>query len=87
MPTLGRMDYKLKTQQVTLSLNAGQTSANLPAEGLTQNNSTDLAILINVPSAATYAPAVTVSRYNNYFTITNTTSATVSGINWMVIRY
>ena len=77
----------VNASQTPLSLNAGQTSANLPAEGLTQNNSTDLAILINVPSAATYAPAVTVSRYNNYFTITNTTSATVSGINWMVIRY
>jgi len=54
---------------------------------MTQNNSTELAVLITVPSAGTYSPAMIVTRYDNYFTIKNNSGSIVSGINWMVVRY
>ena len=71
----------------SISIAAGAVSNPLAAVGMTQNNSTELAVLITVPSAGTYSPAMIVTRYDNYFTIKNNSGSIVSGINWMVVRY
>ena len=85
-PSFRTMNF-VNASNSSISLGAGVTSSNLAAEGMTQNNSTDLAVMIRVPTASTYSPAMVVTRYDNYFTIKNNSAATVSGINWMVIRY
>ena len=67
-------------------INAGATVYNLSAEGMTPNNATYIAVLIDTPGLSTLVPDFTIGRGTNIFSITNT-SASQATVNWMVVRY
>ena len=66
-------------------INAGATVYNLSAEGMTPNNATDIAVLIDAPGLSTFVN-FTIGRGTNIFSITNSSGSQVS-LNWMVVRY
>ena len=73
----------------TFGLTAGQTSGSFNAEGITTNNSTDVAILINIggTSSSFSATSLSVNRGNGTFTITNTGNTDLTNISWIAVRY
>ena len=69
------------------SLNAGAQTGDLPADGMTTNNSTDMAIMVNVPGVQSYSPTFySIQRLSNNFRITNTSSARFD-YEYVVVRY
>jgi hypothetical protein len=68
------------------TLNAGAQTADLPAEGMTTNNATDIAVLVNVPNGGAYGNTFfSVQRLTDKFRITNTSSAQID-YDYVVVR-
>ena len=69
------------------TLAAGAQTADLPAEGMTTNNATDLAVLVNVPNGGAFGNVFfSVQRLTDNFRITNTSSASID-YDYVVVRY
>ena len=67
----------------------GEDTGNKPAEGMTANNSAEIGVSIQLSGAygtPTASPSFTVTRTNNNFKITNTSTQS-RGIKWLVKRY
>lgn len=68
---------------------ASATTNDLPAEGMTTNASSDMAVLTSDNSAASnagYSPAITILRGNGTFKIRNDSGSAFSG-SYIVLRY
>ena len=69
------------------TLAAGAQTADLPAEGMTTNNATDIAVLVNVPNGGAFGNVFfSVQRLTDNFRITNTSSASID-YDYVVVRY
>ena len=64
----------------------GTTQPPITAEGVTSNNSTEVAIIVEQVGASTYGTSIDVTRSNGSFTITNTSSQSAL-FKWLVYRY
>ena len=69
-----------------LAANAETTA--LPAEGMTSNNATDMAILVEVPGVSSFAAvnSTTVTRLTDSFKIKNNTNAQIA-FTYTVVRF
>lgn len=69
------------------TLTTGSTTSEIDAEGVTANNSTDVAILVNCPGIqSSYAQPTSVQRLDGKFKITNTAGQNIS-FTYLVARY
>ena len=72
----------------TGSLAANAETTALPAEGMTSNNATDMAILVEIPGVSSFAAANsnTVTRLTDSFKIKNNTGSAIA-FTYVVVRF